>query len=197
MPSHVWAVRGVVSLPYTRVNGEKFRYLCGMYPDMSLELAADGTLLTKPPVGVMASCFNFKIMGRLAAWMEEGNSGVGFGNGTGFTLPDGAILAPCLSWVRSERWEALSREQQEDFAPLCPDFVVEHLTSEYDLKMLRAKMREYRDNGTRLGWLFNLPRQRIEIYRPGRRTETVRTAAILSGQDVLPGLTIDLAELWP
>ena len=38
-------------------------------------------------------------------------AGIGFGNSMGFTLPDGAILAPPLSWVRRESWEALSRGQ--------------------------------------------------------------------------------------
>lgn len=43
--SDAWAVRGAVSLPYTYVTGEKFRYLCRMYPDTPLEMAADGRLL--------------------------------------------------------------------------------------------------------------------------------------------------------
>lgn len=57
-------------------------------------------------------------------------------------------------------------------------------------------MREYRDNGTRLGWLFNLPKGRVEIYRKERRVETVPRFAVLSGGDVLPGFVLDLAKVW-
>jgi Uma2 family endonuclease len=163
---------------------------------MSLELAADGRLLTRRSVGSWVSRLNFQITSRPGEWVEAAGAGVGFANRTGFALPNGAIYAPALSWVRRERWEALTQEQQEDFAPLCPDFVLEYLISEYDLKTLRAKMREYRDCGTQLGWLFNMLRSRVEIYRPGQRTETVDRPTMLSGEDVLPGFVLDLTRIW-
>ncbi len=43
----------------------------------------------------------------------------------GFTLPNRAIRSPDVSWVRREKWDALTEDEQEEFAPLCPDFVIE------------------------------------------------------------------------
>ncbi len=30
-----------------------------------------------------------------------------------------------VSWVKRERWDARTRQQQDGYPPLCPDFVVE------------------------------------------------------------------------
>ena len=47
-----------------------------------------------------------------------------FDSSTGFKLPNGATRSPDASWIRNERWNALTTQEQEDkFAPLCPDFV--------------------------------------------------------------------------
>ncbi|MBO9999735.1 MAG: Uma2 family endonuclease [Cyanobacteria bacterium SID2] len=56
-----------------------------------------------------------------------------------------------VSWVKIDRWEALSVEERQGFAPLCPDFVVELRSPSDSLKPLRQKMQKYIDNGARLG----------------------------------------------
>jgi Uma2 family endonuclease len=53
-------------------------------------------------------------------------------------------------------------------------------------------MREYRAHGTRLGWLIDPRRKRVEIYRPRRRAEVLTNPSTLSGEDALPGFVLDL-----
>jgi Uma2 family endonuclease len=53
-------------------------------------------------------------------------------------------------------------------------------------------MREYRDNGVRLGWLIDPKNKRVEIYRPGQDVEVLQSPTTLSGEDVLPGFVLDL-----
>jgi Uma2 family endonuclease len=53
-------------------------------------------------------------------------------------------------------------------------------------------MLEYLDNGLRLGWLIDPQEQPVEIYRPGQPVEILTLPARLSGEDVLPGLTLEL-----
>jgi Uma2 family endonuclease len=135
---------------------------------------------------------NAALTGRLANWAEADGRGVGFDSSAGFTLPNGAIRSPDVSWIARHRWEALSREQQRGFAPLCPDFVAE-LRSKSDLKpTLRKKMREYIRQGARLGWLIDLVDDTVEIFRPDRPVEVLERPATLSGEDVLPGFVLDL-----
>jgi Uma2 family endonuclease len=95
-----------------------------------------------------------------------------------------------------ERWNALTQAEKERFAPLCPDFVVELMSSSDSTPKTRAKMREYMDNGARLGWLINRQQQQVEIYRPNREVEILPSPKTLSGEDVLPGFVVDLAEIW-
>ena len=110
-------------------------------------------------------------------------------------LPNGSDRSPDASWVKRERWEALTPEQQETFAPLSPDFVVELRSPSDSLKALQTKMQEYMDNGVRLGWLIDRKNQRVEIYRQGQEVEIVSSPATLSGEDVLPGFVLDLKDI--
>jgi Uma2 family endonuclease len=71
--------------------------------------------------------------------------------------------------------------------------VVEIRSRTDDLKDLKDKMEEYRDNGCRLGWLIDRANQQVFIYRENgsidiRQGETVT----LSGENVLPDFSISL-----
>lgn len=122
-----------------------------------------------------------------------------FDSSTEFRLPNGAKRSPDASWIKLERWEALSREDRQRFPPLCPDFVVELRSRTDSLDELRAKMREYRDNNSRLGWLIDPQTPLVEIYRPNRDVETINFSLeeppTLSGEEVLPGFVLDLAPI--
>ena len=65
----------------------------------------------------------------------------------------------------------LSEEEQEKFAPMCPDFVAELRSRRDRLSGLQTKMEEYIKNGARLGWLLDPMKQRVYVYRPGQEVE--------------------------
>ena len=50
--------------------------------------------------------------------------------------------------------------------------------------------------GVRLGWLINPDKKQVEIYRLGKDKEILNNPSSLSGEDTLPGLTIDLTEIF-
>ena len=95
-----------------------------------------------------------------------------------------------------EKWEALSAEERRGFLPLCPDFVVELLSASDSWKQGLLKLQEYQDNGCRLGWLIDPRRKRVAIYRENQPVEILENPVSLSGEDVLEGFTLNLAELW-
>jgi len=165
--------------------------------ELRLEKTATGELIVTPPTGSETGNRNLKLSYFLARWIEEeGGDGLAFDSSSGFELPNGANRSPDVSWVRQERWEALTPEQRKGFAPLCPDFVVE-LRSETDtLKELRAKMQEYMENGAQLGWLIDPKNKRVEIYRSGQAVEVLEHPITLSGEQVLPGFTLTLKRVW-
>jgi Uma2 family endonuclease len=57
-------------------------------------------------------------------------------------------------------------------------------------------MLEYSENGVRLGWLVNPQQKQVEIYRLGGDVEVLEAPTTLSGEDILPGLILDLSSIW-
>ena len=98
--------------------------------------------------------------------------------------------------VKLERWNALTEEEKERFAPICPDFVVELMSPSDALGKTRAKMKEYLENGAKLGWLINRKQRQVEIYRSERKVEILNNPKTISGENVLPGFVLDLSTIW-
>ncbi len=65
------------------------------------------------------------ILGELWSWAEWDGSGLVFSSSVGFKLFSGAECSPDAAWISLVRWQRLTLEQQQCFAPICPDFVVE------------------------------------------------------------------------
>ncbi|MEH1811951.1 MAG: Uma2 family endonuclease [Nostoc sp.] len=177
------------------LTDEQFFQMCQKNRDYRFERTASGELLIMPPTGSDTGNRNFDMAVELGIWNKQTKLGKGFDSSTGFTLPNGAERSPDASWVKIERWNALTPEQQEKFAPICPDFVVELRSRTDSLKELQEKMQEYIENGTQLGWLIDRKNKRVEIYRPGKDVEILDNPASLSGENVLPGFVLDLQQI--
>jgi Uma2 family endonuclease len=180
----------------TRLTDEQFFELCSANRNLRFERSADGELVIMAPTGGGTGNKNAELSIDLGIWNRQTRLGKVFDSSTGFKLPNGADRSPDASWVRLERWNALTEEQKDSFIPLAPDFAVELRSKTDALKTLQTKMREYRDNGVRLGWLIDAKTQRVEIYRPGQEVELLESPVSLSGEDILPGFRLDLSTLW-
>lgn len=196
------AVTAELSVPFklnvqaTRLTEEQFTRLCQENPELRIELTAQQELVIMPPTGSETGRRNSTLTQRLANWAETDGAGVVFDSSTLFTLPNGAKRSPDASWVRKERWNALTKDQREGFAPLCPDFVVELRSPTDRLSDLHDKMREYIANGAHLGWLIDPLDKRVYVYRPGQPLETVDDPVTLNGDPILPGFVLQVQELW-
>ncbi|MGB3205917.1 MAG: Uma2 family endonuclease [Crinalium sp.] len=185
-----------LTLPDTlKLTDEQFFELCQNNRDYQIERTASGELLIMPPTGSDTGRRNFELIVQLGLWNKSHNLGVAFDSSTGFKLPNGADRSPDASWVKKERWEALTPEQQARFAPLCPDFVVELCSPSDSIEKGRAKMREYIENGALLGWMLDRKNQQVEIYRSNTEVEILQSPTTLSGEDVLPGFVLNLKDI--
>jgi len=99
--------------------------MCQNNRDLRFERTAKGVLLIMPPTGGETSNRNADLTFQVQGWSRQNNLGKAFDSNGGFKLPNGADRSPDASWVKIERWNALTPEQREKFLPLCPDFVVE------------------------------------------------------------------------
>ena len=185
------------------LTDEQFFQLCTDNRDLRFERTASGGLIIMPPTGSETGRRNSDLNFQLKAWSRQNNLGVVFDSSTGFKLPDGSDISPDGAWIRRDRWDALTAEEKEKFAPICPDFVVELREAKLSrresttdsLEKLRAKMKVYVKNGARLGWLLDRKNRKVEISRQGREVEILDAPAILSGEDVLPGFVLDLSDI--
>ena len=57
-------------------------------------------------------------------------------------------------------------------------------------------MTEYMRCGVLLGWLIDPDTKLVEIYRHGQEKEVLNNPSNLSGENIMPGLTVDLTEIW-
>lgn len=179
------------------VSQQEFIAIAAANRDLRLERTADGELIVNPPTGSESGRRNFNITGQLFRWCEEHpDLGEGFDSSAGFKLPNGATRAADAAWVERDRWDTLTAEERRGFAPLCPDFAVELRSESDSLTALREKMGEYMKNGTRLGWIVNPQNRTVEIYRSGQEVEVLDSPSEVSGEDVLPGFTLDLRRVW-
>ncbi|MBH8576173.1 Uma2 family endonuclease [Nostocaceae cyanobacterium CENA369] len=180
--------------PTIELTDDQFFQLCQNNRDLRLERTAEGELIIMPPTGWESGNRNSKLTARVEFWAEANGTGLAFDSSTGFKLPNGANRSPDASWVSRKRLAALNPDPAK-FLPMAPDFAVELRSANDSLKTVQQKMQEYIDNGVRLGWLIDPQNQRVEIYRPDRDIEVLQSPTSLSGEDVLPGFVLDLAQI--
>jgi Uma2 family endonuclease len=183
-------VRGIT----LRLTHQEFERLCQDNPDLRLELTASGELIAMPPAGWESSERNSNLNFELQAWNRQTRLGRVFDSSGGFTLPNGAVRSPDVTWIASSKLEEISPDIA--FPALVPDFVIELRSKTDNLKTLQEKMEEYRVAGVRLGWLINPQQKQVEIYRSGGDVEVLENPECLSGEDVLPGFTLSLSSIW-
>jgi Uma2 family endonuclease len=182
--------------PVIRLTHEQFEQIALANRDLRLELTADGELVLMPPTGGNTGRRNSDLTTEITLWNRQTWLGVVFDSSTIFRLPNGAERSPDVSWVRLERWQALTPAEQDSFPPLCPDFVIELWSKTDRLRPLQAKLQEYLANGCRLGWLINVQDRQVEIYRPDQAPEVLDNPSTLSGESVLPELLVTTDALW-
>jgi Uma2 family endonuclease len=98
-------------------------------------------------------------------------------------------------WILKTRWNSLTGEQQDDFSPICPDFVIELRSPADRIGALKRKMEEYRACGARLGWLLDPIANRAYIYRPDIPVQEIEKPDIICGDPILPGFNLDFLEI--
>ncbi len=181
---------------FEQMTSDEFFHFCQENEGHHLERDENGNIIFMPPTGYKTGNSNFEAYLDLGNWNRKHKLGKAFDSSTGFTLPDGSVRSPDVSWVSNESHHTLSTEQQKKFAPVCPEFVIELRSKSDRLPYLKNKMTKWIKNGTHLAWLIDPIDQKAYIYRKNGSIEIVESfEATLSGEDVLKGFELNLSEL--
>lgn len=186
----------ILDLQSVKLTDEQFFQLCVNNRDLRFERNAKGDLIIMPPTGGETGNRSGRLTQQLFNWTDKDGTGIAFDSSTGYKLANGADRSPDASWIPLEKWNALTSQQQKKFLSLCPDFVIELRSPSDRLKVIQNKMKEYIENGTRLGWLIDRQTQTVEIYRQSQAVEVLNSPKTLSGQDVLFGFVLNLESIW-
>jgi len=182
--------------PAAEMNDEQFFEFCQANPDYTFERTASREIIILSPTGSESGHRNASLIVQAGVWAERDGRGLIFDSSTGFTLPNGAVRSPDLSWIQKSRWDRIPPEQRKKFAPICPDFVVELRSESDDLTMLQDKMEEYIGNGALLGWLIDPLEKQVYVYQPNAPVQQLDNPTTLSSDLPLSGFVLDLSKIW-
>ncbi|NEO28439.1 MAG: Uma2 family endonuclease [Kamptonema sp. SIO4C4] len=182
--------------PTINVTDDQFYQICAANREFRLERNAKGEIEIMPPTGGETSRQNSQICLELGLWNRQTQAGIVFDSSGGFRLPNGANRSPDAAWIPLNKWNTLTPEERTKFLPFAPDFALELRSASDDLSPLQAKMQEYIENGTRLGWLINGQDRQVEIYRPRQMVEVLNDPLSLTGENVLSEFVLDLRVIW-
>jgi Uma2 family endonuclease len=135
-----------------------------------------------------------RLFSRLERFVDSNNLGWAFSPETGFILFDdrATVRSPDGAFVRRDR---LARPP-DSFVPLAPDLAIEVLSPTDRRPDALAKVAMYLQAGVVLVWLVDPARSTVTVFRPDDTIEVLREGDLLDGGDVLPGLSIPVAEIF-
>lgn len=186
-----------LDVSHFEMTDDDFLEMCRRNEGYRFETDKSGNLIILPPTFLETSRRNNKINKQLTVWAEQDGTGEAFESNGMIVLPNGAKKSPDAFWITKEKYFALSeKERGEEFAKIVPDFVVELRSKSDSLAKVQEKLAEYIENGVRLGWLIDPYEKRVHIYRGNGEIEILENSKRVSGEDVLRGFELDLAEIF-
>ncbi len=179
------------------MTDDEFFLFCQENKQLRIERNHLGQIIIMSPTNSKTSLTNSKLNFLVNIWNHKDQKGLVFDSNGGFTLPDTSVFAPDVAWVSLEKWNSLTEEEKEKFAPICPEFIVELRSKTDVLKTLKEKMVRWIDNGVLLAWLIDPIQKKTHIYRQDGSIEIVNGLdQKLNGENVLEGFELDLSELF-
>ena len=136
-----------------------------------------------------------RINARLALFVEAHALGAVTGAETGFLLrrrPD-TVRAPDVGFVAAAR---LPPRGWSRFFPGAPDAAVEVLSPGDRLREVRAKVVDWLAAGCGLVWVVDPHKPTVTVHRPGRSPRTLVGGDFLTGEDVIAGFRLPVAEIF-
>jgi Uma2 family endonuclease len=163
-------------------------------PDKQVELVR-GRLIVREPPGTQHGAIAAKLGYYLSDFVHRHASGVVFAQDTGFKItrdPD-TVRAPDVAFVGRDRAD---RIPPRGYAELAPDLLAEVLSPDDTAAEVLAKIADWLAAGTKLVWLVDPRRLEVRVYRQDGSLSVLRETDSLDGEDVLPGFTCRVIDLF-
>jgi Uma2 family endonuclease len=163
--------------------------------DGSRQGLVEGVIVTlPPPKGKHGVCCS-RVGRRVGNFVEANRLGHVTSNDAGFVSardPD-TVRGPDVGYWSKER----VAEVPDGYFQVAPDLAVEVVSPDDSHTRLQNKVRHYLKVGVRMVWLVDPELRIVTIYRTPNEARTLEEKDTLSGDDVLPGFSCPVAELFP
>lgn len=169
--------------------------LCLPSDGRRLELVK-GRVYEMPPADERQTGVAVRIGAALDAHVKGNDLGAVFSAGTGFVLgrdPD-TVRAADAAFVGRDRIPEIGLP--EGCFPAAPDLAVEVVSPQDRPLDVREKIEDWLQGGTRLVWLVQRVQRTVTIYRPLGDPTELSEGASLDGEEVIPGFTCEVQELF-
>jgi Uma2 family endonuclease len=163
-------------------------------PGKQVELVR-GRLVVREPPGTRHGVIAGNLGALLSVFARQHDLGVVCGQDTGFKIasdPD-TVRAPDVAFVAAPNVDGIPRRGYADFPP---DLVAEILSPDDRPGEVLAKVADWLEAGTKLVWLIDPERLTAHVYRRDGSITVLGHHDSLDGEDVLPGFTCPLTEIF-
>jgi Uma2 family endonuclease len=175
---------------------EEFLALCERpeYADTQLELD-EGRLVVMALPGELHGAVCVLVIRALLAYLERGGQGRVISNDVGLVLQldPPVVRGADVAYYR----ETVPLSELAAGPPKrLPDLVVEVLSPSDRLGMVMRKVQQYLRAGIAMVWVVDGESRNVTVYRSGREPRVLEENEVLDGEDVLPGFTCAVADLF-
>lgn len=155
-----------------------------------------GELRTMAPAGGGHGVLAMRLGSRLCVHVEREQLGVVLAADTGFFIqrsPD-TVRAPDVAFVAQGRIPPDGIPAK--FVPFAPDLAVEVVWPGDTLVEVEEEVQDWLDAGTKLVWVVNPKRRTVAVHRASADPRVLRAEDDLAGEDVVPGFSLRVGELF-
>ena len=154
----------------------------------------DGVPKEKGPESMEHSYIALNLGGELRAYVKSHKLGIALESSAVYRMSEGNTRKPDVSFIARERLQ----EKRLSTKPFdgAPDLAVEVISPTDIWWEILEKLNHYFASGCRLVWLISPPDQTVLVYRADRRSHILQVGDSLDGEEVIPGFTLPVAELF-
>lgn len=155
-----------------------------------------GELRTMPPTGLEHGDREDIFGSSLSSYVRPRRLGRVFTGEPGFILetdPD-TVRAPDVAFITRERLAETG--VPTGYLHGVPDLAVEIISPNDRYTRVAEKIAEWLERGTRLVFVVDPRRQTVDVHRPGQPTRTLGMNDALDGEDVVPGWSLAVRDLF-
>lgn len=164
-------------------------------PDGSRQELIQGVVVTMPPPGGRHGVCCLKVGRKLGNFVDEHQLGTVTCNDAGFITerdPD-TVRGPDVAFWRKARLP----EVPPGYIELSPDLAVEVVSPDDHFARVQRKVVHYMTHGVALLWVVDPDDRSVTVYRPGQEMRILEEAETLTAEDLLPGFSCRVADLFP